>query len=257
MMIYNYDLVIEEDRPQFDPQGQIINNPFSNLKHKANLLFYHAFITEDLMPDERLEDLRFFYLYFHGEKHQRKGKKTVQEKPTWDSVFKAEILRSLTSRHLEWKISIFGTLWNPKYNCEYRLQRDIEADLYYTFWKSSPKKLTEFRNSNKNFRFRSVYQIDNHLIEMIASKYFQQADALWPNQGYLTPNDEKWELHQLDLWDRDIDLFMRFLEHCPISFFSFPDTNQHLCFVTNQYSLAGFKEKIMFDDIRSVIRQLQ
>jgi hypothetical protein len=250
-----FDLIVQEDKPIFDENGELLNNPFRNMGKRTSLPFHHAFVTENLIPDESLDNLRFFYLNFIGENPLYLGKKTMWQKPHWDSYLKAKILRSFTSNSYEWRISVYGTVWNPKLGCKQNIQRYLEDfDLHYIFWKSNPEKLTEYRNENKNFRFRWVYRIDNHILEMIVLKYFQKADRFWPNQGYLCPINQKQFLHLLDKNERDITLFKNFLEIVPLSFFSFPESNQNLCFITNKFTLTEFKNAISYNNIKKSVQ---
>lgn len=243
-------MVFEEDKFIFDEKNHVIKNPFDVLDSWVSSYYYFRGIKDNVTFDPSLSDIRFFYLRFHGDRN--KGRSTSRS-PEWDCKYKYQILEALTIAGYEWYFAIDGRIFENNRICWYDLHRDLESDLR-AYGDYKEVRLTEFMIGD--FRFRKLFRIDSKICQKVVQNYFQLPEGLWPIEGFLVPKDENNEMKEFNLRNRDSDFLIDFLVRYPMAVFSLSDYHADFCFVTNQYTLEAFKQKIKFDQLREEIQQL-
>jgi hypothetical protein len=246
----DYDLKIEELRFLFDNEKRLIKNPLSILDDLMVSYYYYSGMQDKIVYYPELEDIRLFFLSFHG---HRKNERTRTRLSEWDSIYKYEIIDALTLPNYEWYFAIDGYIYEKNQQCRYDLHVDLEADLKI-IGAYREIRITEYLNDS--FWFRKLFRIDSSICKEIILKYFQLPSNIWPIEGILVPKNEKNEINQYNNRSRDSKFLIDHLERYPIVFFSLRDSHEDLCFITQNLSLEQFKQTINFNAIQRAIRAI-
>lgn len=253
-----YRVELTEVSVERNMQGGIIHHPLNNFYQEGGGHKFHygdvALAGHDLDESDRLDDVRSYWLYFHGEPDDQR------DREEWADPLRVATLRSLcrSTGHV-WYMTFKGDVVDPlsptgwhsldeemqtQYVSRYQLPHTIitaEADYY----------LGQGDNGRRLF---VEYPAD--LMAEVLTRYLPRIYPGSPFEGCLMPAGQ---IHRLAEWNaqpRNDVLFRAVMDGVDALFYTVPEEHRHFVFLTTKYSLSDMAAMLDLPSLQQAVDQL-
>lgn len=238
------EIRLYEQKVERDADGEIIRHPLKSYYTGANR---HGLVFEgkNLAASENLQDIRCFYLEFHGD--------PVSDREEWATPLRAQVLERLQYKNWQWYLSFMG-----------KIPEQQGADIYIYMAEDFLKKFVipkdlGFTLVRQEERQEGMYQrlfveVPKHLLHPIVTRYWPYMWEFFPAQGLLLPPDSIQLLRWWNVTRSDEHLFREVMDNTFISFCSF--VTRYFMFLTNKLTLDELAELIQLDDLKRQAQEI-
>jgi hypothetical protein len=235
-----------EQKIEHDSDGKILRHPLKS-HYTATDRHGMAFEGHNLAASENLQDIRCFYLEFHGD--------PVSEHEEWATPLRAQVLERLQYKDWHWYLSFIGKIPEQQgadtyiYLAEDFLKKFvIPEDLGFTLVRQEERQKVLYQ--------RLFVETPKHLLKPIITRYWPYMWDYFPAQGFLLPPDSFHLLHRWNVMRPDEHLFREVMDNTFVAFCSFPTTHRYFVFLTNKLTCDELAELLQLDDLKRQAQEI-
>jgi hypothetical protein len=243
---------------QRNMQGVITHHPLSDFYRVGDGKKYHygdvAFAGHDLDESDRLDDVRSYWLYFHGEPI------SVRDREAWADPLRVAALRSLcrSTGHV-WYMAFKGDvpdLQSPtgvhSLDEEIMAQYVSKYQLPHTAVAAAEHSWLGHGDSGR----RLMVEYPAELMAEVLTRYLPDIYPASPFEGYLMPAGQ---IHTLAEWNshpRTDLLFRAVMDGVDMLFYTAPEEHRHFVFLTTKYTLDEMAGMLDLESLQQAARRI-
>ena len=253
-----YRVELSEESVERNMQGGIVHHPLNHFYREGGGGKYHygdvAFAGPDLDESDRLDDVRSFWLEFHGEPDDQ------LDREAWADPLRVAALTSLcrSTGHV-WYIAFKGWVIDPQDPTGYHsLDEEIQAQ-YVSRYQPPHTIVAAYEHSwlgHDDFGRRLFVEYPADLMAEVLPRYLPDIYPRAPFEGYLMPAGQ---IHRLAEWNtqpRTDLLFQAVMDEVDMLFFTTPEEHRHFVFLTTKYSLDDMAAMLDLTSLQRAVDRL-